>query len=290
MRHPILIALLILSAIVLSGAAKASAANEQSKARRRSDSAVKHKSQQIRELIHAANDGDNSRVIEILNRGVNVNASFDRDDSELSGMNALMVASSRGYSNLVAELIKRGANVNLKRYTGETPLLLAAFNGDEKTIEALVRAGANPNVKVVSFHAGEITPLTSTINSAGEHRVEIARILISARAQVNPEGKFLMSPLMHAVGDFEMVRLLIANGANVNQKNVRGATALMAAAIGGTASVVSYLLEQGADVNARDEDGTTALMWAESRRDLFGAANREDVIQVLRKAQAKSQP
>lgn len=290
MRRLVLIALMVLYAVVLSDSAKASVADEQSKARRNSDAALKNKSQQTRELIKAAANGDLEKVIEILNKGVNVNASFARDDSELSGKTALMVASLRGYSNIVAELIKRGANVNLKHYSGETALMFAAAKGDAKIVKALVRAGANPNVKVVSFHAGEITPLISAINSDSEQRVEVVSILISGKAQINPEGQFLISPLMHAVGDLEIVKLLIAKGANVNQKNVRGATALMAAAIDGTASVVRYLLEQGADVNARDKDGTTALMCAEGRRAYFDAEEREEIIQVLRRAKAEAKP
>ena len=287
MRHLAVIALMILSAVVLSDRAKASATDEQSKARRSSAATLKNKSQQVRDLINAAANGDLEKVIELLNKGVNVNATFARDGSEMSGMTALMVASLRGYSNTVAELIKRGANVNQKRYTGETPLMLAAFNGDAGIIKALVRAGADPNVKVISFHAGEITPLISVINSTREDRVEVASVLIGAKAQINPTGMFLLSPLMHAVGNLEMVKLLIANGADVNLKNARGATALMAAAIDGIPSVVRYLLEQGADVNASDKDGTTALMCAEGRRAYFDAADREEIIQVLRKAVAK---
>jgi len=278
---------MILSVVVLSDSAKASAADVQRKSRGSSAASLKNKSQQTRELINAAANGDLEKVIEILNKGANVDASFARDDSELSGMTALMVASSRGYSNMVGELIKRGANVNLKHYSGTTALMFAAFNGDAKIIKALVGAGANPNVQVVSFHAGEITPLISVINSNKEDRVEVASILISAKAQVNPEGKFFLSPLMHAVGNLEMVKLLVANGADVNQKNVRGATALMAAAIDGIPSVVRYLLEQGADVNASDKDGTTALMCAEGRRAYFDAADKEEIIQVLKRAQAK---
>jgi ankyrin repeat protein len=282
--------LIILSSVVLCDSARASVAGVQSKARRSSGAAVKNKPQQTLELINAAANGDLEKVIEILDKGVNINATFPRDTSELSGMTALMVASSRGYSNTVAELIKRGADVNLKHYSGETALLFAALKGDAKIVEALVRAGANPNVQVVSFHAGEITPLISAIDSMGEQRVEVVRILISARAQINPTGKFLLSPLMHAVDNLEIVKLLIANGADVNQKNVRGATALMAAAIDGIPSVVRYLLEQGAEVNAKDTDGTTALMCAEGRRAYFDASDKEEIIQVLRKAQAGATP
>ena len=87
-----------------------------------------------------------------------------------------------------------------------------------------------------------------------------------------------------------MVKLLIASGAEVNQKNFRGATALMVAAGAGTPSVVRYLLEKGADVNARDREGNTVLTYAEERRELFDPSRRREIIQVLRKAQAKPKP
>ena len=84
-----------------------------------------------------------------------------------------------------------------------------------------------------------------------------------------------------------MVKLLIAHGADVNQKNVRGATALMAAAGGGPLSVVEYLIEHGADVKARDKDGHTALMYAEVQQQTSRSDELDEIIQVLRKAESK---
>ena len=280
---PIAISLLI---ILQSNSANAAVGGEQRrKAQRGSNSAVQNRSKKTRELINAAANGDIDKVLEILNTGLNVNATYDRDDTELSGMTALMVASYRGYSNMVGELIKRGANVNLKRYTGETALLLAAGSENVETIRALLSAGASPNVKVVSFHAGEITPLILTINARSEHGLEIAEMLIAAKAEINPRGRFLISPLMEATSDMEMVKLLISYRADVNLKNFRGVTALMVAAGDGPSSVVKYLLEKGADANARDKDGNTALRYAEERRELFEPAEREEIIQLLRRAQ-----
>lgn len=284
------ISLLILELITFqSNSANAAVRAEQSRRARRS-SAVQNRSKKVRELINAAADGDISKVLEILNTGVNVNATYDRDDSELSGMTALMVASHRGYSNMVGELIKRGANVNLKRYAGGTALLLAAGNGDVNTIKALLAAGANPRIKEVSFHAGEITPLILIINSRTEHRLEAAEMLIAARAEINPRGRFMLSPLMHATKDLEMVKLLVSYGADVNLGNIRGATPLMAAATDGTSAVVRYLLEKGADANARDKDGYTALTYAEQGRGLFDTSEREEIIQLLKRAQPNPRP
>ena len=248
------------------------------------------RSRKVRELINAAAAGDTSKVLQILNSGVNVNATFAREESELSGKTALMAAASRGHSVLVQALIKRGATVELKHYSGQTALMFAAYSGNESTIRALLEAGADVNATVVSPHAGEFTPLTITINTDHPQRFEIVRILLAAKAEVNPKGRFFVSPLMHALEDLEMVKLLVANGADVNQKNFRGATPLMGAAVGKDAAVVKYLIEKGADVKARDQDGHTALMAAENQQTMVHAEERDEIIQVLRKAQAESKP
>jgi ankyrin repeat protein len=251
-----------------------------------------NRSKKVRELISAAAAGDTSKVLQILNSGVNVNATFGRDDSELSGMTALMAAASRGHSDLVSTLIKRRATVDLKHFSGETALLFAAQGGDKRTIETLLRAGANVNAMVVAPHAGELTPLSITINTDYPQRFEVARMLLDAKAEVNPKGRFGMSPLMHALEDFEMVQLLVTHGADVNSKNFRGATPLMGAAVGRNVAVVKYLIEKGADVNARDQDGHTAVMYAENERTMrmFDSPERDEIIRVLKRAEAGVKP
>jgi ankyrin repeat protein len=281
MRKLSLITLMTLQLVPpLISSADTSIADGPSKPQRTSSSA-RDGAKQVRELVNAAANGNTGKVLELLDKGVNVDASFPKDDSEFSGMTALMVASSRDYPELVEQLIRRGADVNLKRYSGDTPLIFAARSGSVKTVKALLSAGADPNTQVQSPHAGEITPLNSAINTDNPNRIEVVRILIGAKAEVNMKAPFVISPLMHSVRDLELVKLLITSGADVNQKNFRGTTALMIAAGDGEVSVVRYLLEKGADVNARDKDGNTALTYAETQ-----ASRRGEIIPMLRRAQS----
>jgi len=73
--------------------------------------------------------------------------------------------------------------------------------------------------------------------------------------------KATVLPLHWAIGDgnVDSVRALIEAGADVNAKDVRGATALHQAAYGNNAAVAALLIEAGADVNAKNVRGATAL-------------------------------
>src|SRR5688500_3974977 len=53
-----------------------------------------NRSKKLREFFNAAQAGDTKKTLQLLDAGVNVNASFQRDDSELSGKTALMIASA----------------------------------------------------------------------------------------------------------------------------------------------------------------------------------------------------
>ena len=63
-------------------------------------------------------------------------------------------------------------------------------------------------------------------------------------------------------GHGEVLRLLVEAGADMEERNSQGRTALMVASLEGHQGVVEALLRAGAQVEAADEDGGTALMVA----------------------------
>ena len=67
------------------------------------------------------------------------------------------------------------------------------------------------------------------------------------------------------------MKLLIENGASVDQTDKDGKTPLMVASENGYADIVKLLIENGAFVNQRDADGETPLI----------LARNADVVQVL---------
>ena len=75
------------------------------------------------------------------------------------------------------------------------------------------------------------------------------------------EKELLMMPLLNAAeaGDVHQVQLLLDHGANIEERNYYGLTALHRASEEGRLQVVKLLLGRGADLNAMDCDGGRAL-------------------------------
>jgi ankyrin repeat protein len=101
-----------------------------------------------------------------------------------------------------------------------------------------------------------------------------------------------MTPLLYAVREDnrEIVKLLLASGAQINQPDANGTTALLLALIDGHIDLAQFLLERGADINSADGYGRTPLFSAIDARDAGFYANPYagtnetnplDVIKVL---------
>lgn len=70
--------------------------------------------------------------------------------------------------------------------------------------------------------------------------------------------------LASARGQTDLIEVMLSRGADANEANAKGKTALMLAASSGRTDTAKLLLSRGAVVDARDVDGMTALMVAAS--------------------------
>ncbi|KAK3103715.1 hypothetical protein FSP39_021280 [Pinctada imbricata] len=106
-----------------------------------------------------------------------------------------------------------------------------------------------------------VSPLWS---AAHGNKIDLARILLKYGADVNLQTNRKSTPLRIACREkhVDMVKFLVANGADITAKNVDGCMCLMSGT--GNAEILKYLIEIGADVNAKETGHwcATALHYA----------------------------
>ncbi|MBE6463512.1 MAG: ankyrin repeat domain-containing protein [Alphaproteobacteria bacterium] len=168
-------------------------------------------------------------------------------------------------------LIRLGVDVNAM-YGAKSALKLANEVNNQKVIEFLENNGAKDIFdEEIAQKLG--WDLIEVCENGEKKDVEE---LIDKGADVNQKDEDGNTALMRASywGYKEVVELLIQNGADVHSKSNNGNTALMRASYWGYKEVVELLIRNGADVNQKDEDGNTALMRA-------SCGGRKEVVELL---------
>lgn len=141
-------------------------------------------------------------------------------------------AAAAGSAERIAQLLAEDPDrVHAANGTGFQPLHLAAFFGHTAAVRALLAGGANINQIMRS--TVPFVPSNTALHAAvagGPHR--------------------------------DVVKLLVAAGADVNALDSNGHTPLHSAAFHDDSEVMQYLLDHGADVNRRGEGAPTPLAYA----------------------------
>lgn len=116
----------------------------------------------------------------------------------------------------------------------------AVLKSDLPAIEALLKGGADPNA-IIEIVPGSAT--TYLITAVTDNSLEVVKLLLTAKAQVNQVDAFKTTPLMTAVGKSNpaMVALLLSSGADTRAKDDDGKDALALAREGGNAAIIALL-------------------------------------------------
>jgi len=175
------------------------------------------------------------------------------------GFTPLLAAAGANDIEMARLFVEKGVDVNTATGKNDTPLQLASSAGNLAMVKLLLAKGADVNAATTA----------------------------SLKVRKGPIALSHLTPLMYAApyGTPELLRTLIDAGAQVNTKDIRDMTPLMLAVSSETQNpeVVRLLLAKGADVKAKSNVGETALDWAKK----FG---NPEVIGLLQKAGAEAAP
>lgn len=170
---------------------------------------------------------------------------------------AMMLAAMGDHADVLSWLISEGAEPNAADDFGYTPLMWAATWGAVACARILLSAGADVN-RMNDAEEAAIHAIGSGVQ--GTSLVEILRTLVAAGADLNSVGGQGYCVLQTAAShhDPALVSAALAMGASPDATRT-GETALHAAVAGDDPVIVRMLLDAGANPNARDVDGYTPL-------------------------------
>jgi ankyrin repeat protein len=165
----------------------------------------------------------------------------------------LIAMATEGNLEEVKRAIELGIDINTIGSQGYNALMAAAYYGHISVLEVLLAAGANPNL------------FSDSKDGWGKDMTALA----------------IASKSFFASNRHEVVKVLVAGGADVNQPCAGGKTPLMYAATAGSGyhACVQSLIAAGADLNLCDDNKNTVLR-------LVMATGNQSLYQLLRQAGA----
>lgn len=177
------------------------------------------------------------------------------------GCTPLISASFFGFTEVVRILLSRGSDINVQDPRGATALAFAARNGHTKTAELLLEKGADMTL------LGSIVGWTALLDAAYHGSVDIVRALLAHGADINFTSQNGYDVLLSATegGQTSVIKVLLEHGIDVSTSRPRKAGTPLSMAIRHSHyEVVELLLNNGASYNAVLEDEWLPLTLASS--------------------------
>ncbi len=198
---------------------------------------------------------------------------IDVHKRDIKGETALMDASRNNLDTTADLLIKKGADTNTIGFMGDNPLIMASKNNNVELVKILIAEGADVNY----YNEESIgDPATALMQASQMNAIDVAKLLIDHDADINMHHKANgMTPLMFAVRShaLEMVKLLVASGANIEAKSFGfypSYTALTFCAMENAREIAEFLIDNGAKTKPirtvrRKEIPAEMVKWLKSK-------------------------
>ncbi len=166
----------------------------------------------------------------------------------------LYLAVQRGDLDQLERHIYWGTDINSALPNGQYPLHVAAEKGRIVMVKTLLKHGAEIDA---ADAAGE-TALEVAILAG---RTRIAEVLLGAGGRLDASQLLLKAADADST-DRDTLRFLITHGADTEQRNADGDTALLIAIRRDNHRLATHLVRAGAEVNVQAADGRSALALA----------------------------
>jgi ankyrin repeat protein len=155
----------------------------------------------------------------------------------------------------VNRAIEIGIEIDELGSKGHTALMVAAYYGHRSIVNTLLAGGADPNL--LSDDNGLGAGMTALMLAAGSffasNRQQIAKLLIAGGADVNQRGAGGKTAIFYAAlagsGYLDCVETLIAGGANLDLQDDRGHTVLTSVATAENYAMLNLLMQAGASTD-----------------------------------------
>jgi uncharacterized protein len=213
-------------------------------------------------LALAAANGSAAMIALLLEAGAHPNS------ADPTGETTLMTAAGVGNVEAVTLLLDHGAAIDARDPEFQQTALMAAVRENHPPIvQLLIDRHADVNAKT---RVGKTPPwvLPNSVPGFG-HGVGIVRGGLPERGSryLIPGG---LTPLLYAARDgrLESARILVDAGANVSERDANGITALLMAITNNHMDVARFMIERGAEINVSDWYGRTPLWAAVETRNM----------------------
>lgn len=228
------------------------------------------------DLLQAMERNDVAQVMQLLQRGMDVNT------SDRAGNTLLMLAARNGETEILDYLLQNRASLLKRNRYGDTALMLAALNGHQAAVERLVAAGAEIDP---SSSGSSWTPLTY---AAFNGHVAVMRFLLDHGAAVDARAANGATALMIASrnGHPEAVRLLLARHADVSLLDRQQQTALEIARAAQNLEIAD-LLQQAAERSERDRDAGADTRTGPNQAEEAGQAEEMEGVEGVEETSRK---